>query len=67
MYSIVLIPRIASLLRPVTISVGVAVFSVSTRMLEDLVEVAGEELYRAKRTGKNAVSAPGGWESTRTG
>jgi diguanylate cyclase (GGDEF)-like protein len=58
--------RNPSLLRPVTISVGVAVPSVSTRTLEDLVEAADEELYRAKRTGKNAVSATGDWESTGT-
>ena len=55
-----------SLLRPVTISVGVAVPSVSTGTLEDLVEAADEELYRAKRTGKNAVSAFGDLESTGT-
>jgi diguanylate cyclase (GGDEF)-like protein len=56
-----------SLLRPVTTSVGVAVPSVSTRTLEELLEAADEELYRAKRTGKNVVSAPGEWESKRTG
>jgi diguanylate cyclase (GGDEF)-like protein len=58
--------RDPSLFRPVTISVGVAVPSSSTRTLENLVEAADKELYRAKRAGKNGVSATGDWESTGT-
>jgi PleD family two-component response regulator len=44
----------------------VAVPSGSTRTLENLVEAADKELYRAKRAGKNGVSATGDWESTGT-
>jgi diguanylate cyclase (GGDEF)-like protein len=58
--------RDPSLFRPVTISVGVAVPSGSTKTLENLVEAADMELYRAKRAGKNVVSATGDWESTGT-
>jgi len=58
--------RDPSLFRPVTISVGVAVPSGSTRTLENLVEAADKELYRAKRAGKNVVSSTGDWESTGT-
>jgi diguanylate cyclase (GGDEF)-like protein len=59
--------RDPSLLRPVTISVGVAIPSVSTSTLEELLDAADEELYRAKRIGKNAVVATGDRESKRTG
>jgi diguanylate cyclase (GGDEF)-like protein len=58
--------RNPSLYRPVTISLGVAVPSDSTSTLENLVEAADKELYRAKRAGKNGVSAAGDWESTGT-
>ena len=58
--------RDPSLYRPVTISVGVAVPSGSTRTLENLVEVADEELYRAKRAGKNTVSVAEYHQSTGT-
>lgn len=56
----------STLLRPVTISVGVAVPSGSTRTLENLVEAADEELYRAKRAGKNTVSVAEYHQSTGT-
>jgi two-component system, cell cycle response regulator len=58
--------RDPSLYCPVTISVGVAVPSGSTRTLEDLVEVADEELYRAKRAGRNTVSVAEYHQSTGT-
>ncbi|MGH3146363.1 MAG: GGDEF domain-containing protein [Rubrobacter sp.] len=44
--------------RPVTVSVGVAPFvGEEMKSLERLVLVADAEMYRAKRTGKNRVSA----------
>lgn len=58
--------RDPSLYRPVTISVGVAVPSGSTRTLENLVEAADGELYRAKRAGKNTVSVAEYHQSTGT-
>jgi PleD family two-component response regulator len=44
----------------------VAVPSGSTRTLENLVEAADEELYRAKRAGKNTVSVAEYHQSTGT-
>ena len=42
-----------------TVSVGVAPLTKDTLSLEELVEAADGELYRAKRTGKNRVAALG--------
>jgi diguanylate cyclase (GGDEF)-like protein len=42
-----------------TVSVGVAPLTKDTSSLEELVEAADGELYRAKRTGKNRVAALG--------
>jgi diguanylate cyclase (GGDEF)-like protein len=42
-----------------TVSVGVAPLTEGTLSLEDLVEAADGELYRAKRAGKNRVAALG--------
>ena len=42
-----------------TVSVGVAPLTDGTLILEELVEAADGELYRAKRTGKNRVAAAG--------
>jgi len=42
-----------------TVSVGVAPLTDDTLTLEELVEAADDELYRAKRTGKNRVAAAG--------
>ncbi|CAN5728568.1 hypothetical protein BH18ACT11_BH18ACT11_05490 [soil metagenome] len=42
-----------------TVSVGVAPLTEDTLSLEELVEAADSELYRAKRTGKNRVAAVG--------
>ena len=42
-----------------TVSVGVAPLTGDTLNLEELVEAADGELYRAKRTGKNRVAALG--------
>jgi diguanylate cyclase (GGDEF)-like protein len=44
-----------SLKRPITISLGVAPLTESMRTLEQLVEAADREMYRAKRAGKNRV------------
>jgi diguanylate cyclase (GGDEF)-like protein len=43
----------------VTVSVGVAALTEDVSSLEQLVEKADDELYRAKRTGKNRVAAAG--------
>lgn len=48
-----------SLGSPLTVSVGVAPLTKDTPNLEELVEAADGELYRAKRTGKNRVAAVG--------
>jgi diguanylate cyclase (GGDEF)-like protein len=42
-----------------TVSVGVAALTENVSSLEKLVEKADEELYRAKRAGKNRVAAAG--------
>ena len=42
-----------------TVSVGVAPLTEDTLSLEQLVEAADGELYRAKRAGKNRVAALG--------
>ena len=43
----------------VTISVGIAALTEDVSSLEQLVEKADDELYRAKRAGKNRVVATG--------
>jgi diguanylate cyclase (GGDEF)-like protein len=43
----------------ITVSVGVAVLTEAVSSLEQLVETADDELYRAKRAGKNQVAAVG--------
>jgi diguanylate cyclase (GGDEF)-like protein len=43
----------------VTVSVGVAALTEDVSSLEQLVERADDELYRAKRAGKNRVAAAG--------
>jgi diguanylate cyclase (GGDEF)-like protein len=43
----------------VTVSVGVAALTEDVSSLEQLVEKADDELYRAKRAGKNRVTAAG--------
>lgn len=48
-----------SLSSSLTVSVGVAPLTDDTVTLEELVEAADGELYRAKRTGKNRVAAAG--------
>jgi diguanylate cyclase (GGDEF)-like protein len=48
-----------SLNSSLTVSVGVAPLTEDTLSLEELVEAADAELYRAKRTGKNKVAAVG--------
>ena len=45
----------------VTVSVGVAALTEDVSSLEQLVEKADDELYRAKRAGKNRVAAAGRW------
>ena len=49
----------ASLDSSITVSVGVAALTEDTSTLEQLVETADGELYRAKRGGKNRVAAAG--------
>jgi diguanylate cyclase (GGDEF)-like protein len=44
---------------PVTVSVGIAALTEDVSRLEQLVEKADDELYRAKRAGKNQVAAAG--------
>ncbi len=43
--------------RPITVSVGVASLSKQSQTLGDLVRVADEQMYRAKRAGRNQVAA----------
>jgi diguanylate cyclase (GGDEF)-like protein len=43
----------------VTVSVGVAALTEDVSSLERLVQKADDELYRAKRAGKNRVAAVG--------
>jgi diguanylate cyclase (GGDEF)-like protein len=45
--------------RSVTVSVGVVALTEDVSSLEKLVEKADDELYRAKRAGKNRVAAVG--------
>jgi diguanylate cyclase (GGDEF)-like protein len=45
--------------RSITVSVGVAAFTDDVSNLDDLLETADDELYRAKRAGKNQVAAVG--------
>lgn len=42
--------------RELSISPGVAHLTVEMKGLEEIVEAAGREMYRAKRAGKNRVS-----------
>jgi diguanylate cyclase (GGDEF)-like protein len=46
--------------RSITVSVGVAVLTEDVSSLDELLETADDELYRAKRAGKNQVAAVGG-------
>ena len=41
--------------RPITVSIGLASLTESMKTLEELIEAADLELYRAKQTGKNRV------------
>ena len=43
----------------VSVSIGIAVFPQHGLDKQVLIEVADQELYRAKRAGRNRVSAPG--------
>ena len=43
--------------RGLTVSLGVAPLTVEMKSLEELVDAADREMYRAKRAGKNRVSA----------
>ena len=45
-----------SLVPPITVSVGVAALTAGMSRLEKLMDAADEEMYRAKRVGKNTVS-----------
>lgn len=49
----------SSLRTPTTVSVGVASLSEETKTLEDLVEAADQQMYHAKRAGKNLVASEG--------
>jgi diguanylate cyclase (GGDEF)-like protein len=42
-------------LDPVTVSVGVACFPAESAIVEELISLADQRLYRAKREGKNRV------------
>jgi diguanylate cyclase (GGDEF)-like protein len=48
------------LCQSITVSIGVApyAFTAATKTVEELIELADTELYRAKQAGKNRVSAP---------
>ena len=46
----------ASMLRQITASLGVASLTEETRTLDELMETANQQTYRAKRAGKNRVS-----------
>ncbi len=51
--------RDEGLLRQITVSLGVARLSDKTNTLEGLLDAADQEMYRAKRAGKNRVFAAG--------
>ena len=51
--------RNEGLLRQITVSLGVSRLSDKADTLEGLVDAADQEMYRAKRAGKNRVFAPG--------
>jgi diguanylate cyclase (GGDEF)-like protein len=55
-----------SLIRPVTISVGVATHTAGMGRLEKLMDAADEEMQRVKRAGKNVVSVAEYHQSTGT-
>jgi diguanylate cyclase (GGDEF)-like protein len=55
-----------ALLRPITVSVGVAALTAGIGRLEELMDAADEEMYRAKRVGKNTVSVAEYHQSTGT-
>src|SRR5215207_1506602 len=48
-----------SLVRTITVSLGVAPLTESVRTLDQLIRTADVEMYRAKQTGKNRVSIVG--------
>lgn len=48
--------RDGSIMEQITVSLGVAPLTEETRTLEELVEAADRQMYRAKRAGKNRVS-----------
>ena len=52
--------RAANLKRRITVSLGVAPLVGDVKSLEQLIEVADMEMYRAKRAGKNRVSCGSG-------
>ena len=51
--------RDASLSRQITVSLGIAFLTADTQTLEQLIEAADREMYRAKRAGKNRISVVG--------
>ena len=51
--------RDASLMRQITVSLGIAFLTADTQTLEQLIEAADREMYRAKRAGKNRISVVG--------
>lgn len=55
-----------SLVRPITVSVGVAALTAGMSRLEELMDAADEEMYQAKRVGKNTVSVAEYHQSTGT-
>jgi diguanylate cyclase (GGDEF)-like protein len=55
-----------SLVRSITVSVGVAALTAGMSRLEELMDAADEEMYRAKRVGKNTVSVAEYHQSTGT-
>ena len=48
--------------RRITVSLGVAPLAGEVKSLEQLIEVADMEMYRAKRAGKNRVSCGSSWK-----
>ncbi len=49
--------RERSVHRPITVSVGVSSLNKQTQTLGDLIRAADEQMYRAKRAGKNQVAS----------
>jgi diguanylate cyclase (GGDEF)-like protein len=52
--------RSTFLKRRVTVSLGLVSLTGKTRTLEQLIESADRQMYRAKQVGKNRVSSVGG-------